>query len=994
MKKGYLLICLAFVLGVTLTWGILRASAMQNTLSIESASQERAQTQFAPANDPKSAGNNLYVRYDPSQCPGEINIKPSPRNTKFNGDNCSLTPDQFVPPQVDSPDNQREIIWSTDSQHQKGTNLHNPGSDSLDVYVVNPDGQPAAYVWVFAYRGYSYYGYAQTDTNGHAYLTLDSGVYFLTAESEIDSFFLYQKDVTVPGSTTMSAVGSKEVALTAMKRDGSPFTYGQIHIGVSNEDYSIQGSLGVGVDGTRTFHVLAGYYDILVMSWSEYYVLYKVDQDYTTGGIANFDMSTQPSAEIIYNHPYDELANIVIYPDDSNLFGFGWQDEPSGRHLIVSANIGYLARQELVYQDLSGTYWEEVFSSNPSYFSLEPGEVFDFYVGGTLSVQGRTADATPGDWITLTTTPEDSFGNMLSWIYTSTDHSYWWYVEPKILITDPNGTVAQSDSTWYYLPAYSPAGLYQIHYELDTGPNQGVITTDSQFNVQSVDGLLVYVENADGEPAYPAWVYAIDQDRNSGSAQTGPDGYAVLNIPPGTYEVSVESWIEQFYIYELDVAAPGSISLSAVGTPEVTLTAKQLDGSPMYDATVLVQPVGVILFNGGVGYVGADGQLVFHVTPGVYNIDVLDWSNYYLYDLDQDLTAPSNSLNFDMSIRPSAELLIAHPDDATSRTIISRPWGLGHVGFYFDDVADNTVVTLMADREYYFQQGITRVGSNSVYWNYTFYYDYYNDTYFGPGDSKTFGVGGFLSTSGRTQEAYIGDVITLTNDIRDSYGSYLTDIYTRTPDYQSGYIYPIFEISDPEGSVTYWNWWSYYIPTDSPTGLYDMHFEWDTGDPYQGLLTADSQFEVKAQQTSAVIPTGGGTLYSPWDDTLYEFAPGTFSGDVIITHTVMYTEIPPYLPWVGIGHFYDVTAVYSDTGLPAEPTQPYTITIGYDEWQRGGAIELSLGLYNWDGAQWVLEPTSVVDPDMNQLVAHPNHFSTWGILGDTIRFFMPLTVRP
>jgi hypothetical protein len=35
----------------------------------------------------------------------------------------------------------------------------------------------------------------------------------------------------------------------------------------------------------------------------------------------------------------------------------------------------------------------------------------------------------------------------------------------------------------------------------------------------------------------------------------------------------------------------------------------------------------------------------------------------------------------------------------------------------------------------------------------------------------------------------------------------------------------------------------------------------------------------------------------------------------------------------------------------------------------------------------------MVDPDNNQLVATPDHFSTWGILGETNRVFLTLLNR-
>ena len=264
--------------------------------------------------------------------------------------------------------------------------------------------------------------------------------------------------------------------------------------------------------------------------------------------------------------------------------------------------------------------------------------------------------------------------------------------------------------------------------------------------------------------------------------------------------------------------------------------------------------------------------------------------------------------------------------------------------------------------------------------------------YLAPDEIRTFTVGGVLSLTGRNEDAYLGDSIRLV-DFVDSYGSYLTYIYMYTPDNNYNPIYPMIQLTDPNSDVytTEYPW--YYIPVYAPLGIYDVHAEWDTGEPYQGLLTADSQFEVLPQQTSEVISPDGGELYSPWDDTLYQFPPGAFTEPVTVTHTVRYVDIPDYSPLLGIEHFYDVSAVYVSTGLPAEPTMTYTVTIGYDDWQRGVVSENSLQLNYWDGSEWVLESSGVVDPINNQLIATPDHFSTWGILGETNQFFLPLLNR-
>jgi len=98
---------------------------------------------------------------------------------------------------------------------------------------------------------------------------------------------------------------------------------------------------------------------------------------------------------------------------------------------------------------------------------------------------------------------------------------------------------------------------------------------------------------------------------------------------------------------------------------------------------------------------------------------------------------------------------------------------------------------------------------------------------------------------------------------------------------------------------------------------------------------------------------------------------------------------------VGIGHTFEVTAVYSDTGQPAQlaPGQTYTITVHYTDAEKGPAIENTLALYYWDGSRWVKEASSAVDTAANTIIAHPSHLSLWAVLGETRRVYLPLVLR-
>jgi hypothetical protein len=135
------------------------------------------------------------------------------------------------------------------------------------------------------------------------------------------------------------------------------------------------------------------------------------------------------------------------------------------------------------------------------------------------------------------------------------------------------------------------------------------------------------------------------------------------------------------------------------------------------------------------------------------------------------------------------------------------------------------------------------------------------------------------------------------------------------------------------------------------------------------------------------------TLASPFDTTSYIFPAGTFSDTVVVTHTAQMADAMPAFGMLeDVGHDFVVTAVYSNTGQPAEvvPNQTYTITIQYSDAQRTSVIEDSLTLSRWDGQAWQAEPNSVVDVLNNTVTAAPAQFGQFAILGETHRLFFPI----
>nr|HID14648.1 hypothetical protein [Anaerolineae bacterium] len=146
---------------------------------------------------------------------------------------------------------------------------------------------------------------------------------------------------------------------------------------------------------------------------------------------------------------------------------------------------------------------------------------------------------------------------------------------------------------------------------------------------------------------------------------------------------------------------------------------------------------------------------------------------------------------------------------------------------------------------------------------------------------------------------------------------------------------------------------------------------------------------------AGTIPTSGGLLVA--SGIVLNFPPDTFTDTAVVTHTARSPgDAPsPGDNLTGIGHFFDVDAVYRSTGLPAQPAsgKSYTVTISYSDAEKGPAIESTLALYYWDGGQWVKEASSQVDTANNTVTAAPNHLSLWAVLGETRRVYLPLVLR-
>ena len=151
-----------------------------------------------------------------------------------------------------------------------------------------------------------------------------------------------------------------------------------------------------------------------------------------------------------------------------------------------------------------------------------------------------------------------------------------------------------------------------------------------------------------------------------------------------------------------------------------------------------------------------------------------------------------------------------------------------------------------------------------------------------------------------------------------------------------------------------------------------------------------------AAQT-AVIGTDGGVLTTTPDGTTYTFPAGAFTAPVTVTHTAHRPwQLPATGPLVAVGPAFDVTAVYTSTGQPAQiaPGQAFTVTVPYaDAWVAGPE---TLGLWWWDTGANVWSQAgivSAVDVAQKQVTAQVEHLSLFAVLGETQRVYLPLVLR-
>ena len=156
-----------------------------------------------------------------------------------------------------------------------------------------------------------------------------------------------------------------------------------------------------------------------------------------------------------------------------------------------------------------------------------------------------------------------------------------------------------------------------------------------------------------------------------------------------------------------------------------------------------------------------------------------------------------------------------------------------------------------------------------------------------------------------------------------------------------------------------------------------------------------------ARPSTAVIGPAGGTLLAS-DGTVLTFPAGAFAAPTQVTHLACPPRsLPPTGSLTQLDHCFELSAVDLATGQEVAPTRPYTLQVQLTATEVSAAVaeNLTLVLCWWNGSRWVEEPGSVTDLIQGTIVATPDHFSLWAVLGKPagssppFLVFMPLLRR-
>ena len=186
--------------------------------------------------------------------------------------------------------------------------------------------------------------------------------------------------------------------------------------------------------------------------------------------------------------------------------------------------------------------------------------------------------------------------------------------------------------------------------------------------------------------------------------------------------------------------------------------------------------------------------------------------------------------------------------------------------------------------------------------------------------------------------------------------------------------------------------------------LYSIHGLTPADDSDYDIIRDYVEFyNIEYETCSLTIPvteeTGGSLTFTNDEDrdTTLEIPAGIVDQPTEIS--IAQIPLPPNMPafYNYTGDAFELSAIVSTTTqtINAYSTvdfnTTFTLSVEYNASGLDSEQESRLGLYHWLDGGWVKEPSSHVDTTLNTIVATPDHFSIWAVLGrDSFPVFLPI----
>ncbi len=151
-----------------------------------------------------------------------------------------------------------------------------------------------------------------------------------------------------------------------------------------------------------------------------------------------------------------------------------------------------------------------------------------------------------------------------------------------------------------------------------------------------------------------------------------------------------------------------------------------------------------------------------------------------------------------------------------------------------------------------------------------------------------------------------------------------------------------------------------------------------------------SQYVVPGSSSGYVLASSGGTVHSPDRLAKADFPAGSVDQDTEVTITP--AGSPPTGHKFAV-YIFDMSAVISGTTTEVTTANElYSMTVRYTSHTKRAAIEDTIGLYSWDGSDWVDEG-GTLDTETREVSATLDHMTYFGLLGDSHLVYVPVTLK-